>query len=37
MTPDARKAEPEAGNVFIFQTDIEGIADPRFQSLLRQE
>jgi sugar lactone lactonase YvrE len=30
MTPEARKAEPEAGNLFIFQTDIKGIADPVF-------
>ena len=30
MTPETRKAEPEAGNLFIFQTDIKGIADPVF-------
>jgi sugar lactone lactonase YvrE len=30
MTPEVREAEPEAGNLFIFQTDIKGISDPVF-------
>ena len=33
MTPEAREAEPEAGNLFVFQTDIKGIADPLFRPL----
>jgi hypothetical protein len=31
MDTQARKAEPQAGNLFIFQTDIKGIEDPLFQ------
>lgn len=27
----ARAAQPEAGNLFIFETDIQGVADPGFQ------
>jgi sugar lactone lactonase YvrE len=33
MMPEAREAEPEAGNLFIFQTDITGIADPLFRPI----
>ena len=32
MDVKARKAEPQAGNLFIFQTDIKGIGDPTFKS-----
>lgn len=31
MTSEAREAAPEAGNLFVFQTDITGIADPLFR------
>lgn len=31
MDAQARNAEPQAGNLFIFQTDIKGIEDPLFQ------
>lgn len=31
LDAEARAAQPEAGNLFIFETDIAGIADPQFQ------
>ncbi|MDG1311442.1 MAG: SMP-30/gluconolactonase/LRE family protein [Porticoccaceae bacterium] len=31
LNAEARKTEPEAGNLFIFETDAKGIADPLFQ------
>jgi hypothetical protein len=31
LDAQAREAEPEAGNLFIFETDIQGIADPLFK------
>jgi sugar lactone lactonase YvrE len=31
MDTQAREAEPQAGNLFIFETDIIGIEDPLFQ------
>ena len=31
LDAEARATQPEAGNLFIFETDIKGIADPQFQ------
>jgi len=31
MDKEARTAEPWAGNLFIFETNIKGVEDPKFQ------
>ena len=34
LKPEALEAQPEAGNVFVFQTDVTGISDPAFKPQL---